>query len=103
MASANWTPAAEPDVEDVYSYIAHQDGRRQTAKAVVRRIRQACDELATSFAAGHVLGTARPRFGESHRVFSHKRWVIVFRPIDGGIEVLRVVDGSRDYDKLFGS
>ncbi|MEX2315742.1 MAG: hypothetical protein WD669_01230 [Pirellulales bacterium] len=40
--------------------------------------------------------------GESHRVFAHKRWVVVFRPIEGGIEVLRVLDGSREFTRLFG-
>jgi plasmid stabilization system protein ParE len=50
-----------------------------------------------------VIGTARPDLGELHRIFTHKRWVIIFRPIAGGIEVLRVLDGSRDYPRLFGS
>ena len=103
MDSATWTPAAEIDVEDIYAHIAHHDGRRRTAKRVVQRIRTTADDLAIAFAAGSVLGTAQSNLGESHRIFSHKRWVIVFRPIDEGIEVLRVVDGSRDYDKLFGS
>jgi toxin ParE1/3/4 len=103
MIPATWSPVAETDVEDIYGYIAHRDGRRATAKIVVRGIRQTCDELATAFAGGSVLGSDRPDLGESHRVFSHKRWVIVFRPTDDGIEVLRVVDGSRDYGQLFGN
>jgi len=36
------------------------------------------------------------------RVFTHKRWVVVFRPIDNGIEVMRILDGSRDFSRIFG-
>jgi len=39
--------------------------------------------------------------GDDVRVTSWKRWVIVFRPAAHGIDVLRVVDGSRDWTKLF--
>jgi plasmid stabilization system protein ParE len=98
---AMWAPIAEADVEAIYEWIAHRDGRRQTAKKIVREIRQKCDEYAGIFASGSVIGTARPDLGESHRVVAHKRWVIMFRPIEGSIEVLRVLDGSRDYTQLF--
>jgi plasmid stabilization system protein ParE len=54
-------------------------------------------------AAGSVLDNSRPDLGDSHRVLSHQFWVTIFRPIAGGIEVLRVLDGSRDYPKLFGT
>jgi plasmid stabilization system protein ParE len=47
------------------------------------------------------MGTARPDLGGDLRVFSHKRYVIVYRALADGIEVLRVVDGARDYPSLF--
>ena len=99
---ARWAPIAEEDVEAIYKWIAHRDGRRQTAKKITAEIRQKCDEYADAFAAGSVIGSARPDLGEGHRVFTHKRWVVVFRPIEDGIEVLRVLDGSRDFPRLFG-
>jgi toxin ParE1/3/4 len=102
MAYVHWTTASETDMEGIYAYIAFQHGRRSTAKKILRDLRQQCDEYAALFAAGSVLGTARDDLGESFRLFSHKRWLVVFRPIENGIEVLRVVDGSRDYGQLFG-
>jgi plasmid stabilization system protein ParE len=85
-----------------YDYIARRDRRPSTADKVVTELTQACQSYADAFAAGSSLGTARPDLGEGHRVFTHKRWVVVLRPISGGIEVLRVVDGSRDFMRLFG-
>jgi plasmid stabilization system protein ParE len=34
-------------------------------------------------------------------MFTHKRWVIIFRPAPDGIEIMRVLDGSRDFPRLF--
>jgi toxin ParE1/3/4 len=99
---AKWAPIAEEEVEAIYEWIAHRDSRRQTAKRITAEIRQECDEYADAIAAGSVIGTARPDLGEGYRLFTHQRWVVVFRPIERGIEVMRVVDGSRDFPRLFG-
>jgi plasmid stabilization system protein ParE len=101
MAAAVWTPVAEDDLERIYEWIAHRDGRRRTAKDAIRALRARCEEYAMAFASGSVIGTARPTFGKGYRVFTHQRWVVVFRPAVDGIEVMRVVDGSRDYSRLF--
>jgi toxin ParE1/3/4 len=101
-SKAKWAPIAEQELEAIYEWIAHRDGRTQTAKKIAAEIRQKCDEYANAFASGSSLGTDRPDLGQSLRVFTHKRWVIVFRSIDDGIEVMRVLDGSRDFSRLFG-
>ncbi len=103
MPTLVWTVTARQDIDDIYDYIGVRDGRPAVADAFVRQLDEVCEDYAAGFAAGHVMGTARSDLGESFRVFTHKRWVVVFRPIDGGIEVLRVIDGSRDFGRLFGS
>jgi toxin ParE1/3/4 len=101
MSRARWTRLAEADAEGIYNWIAHHEGRRRTAKAILRELRHQCNDYADVFCSGSVIGTARPDLGRSLRVFMHKRWAVLFRPIDDGIEVLRVLDGSRDYPRLF--
>jgi toxin ParE1/3/4 len=103
MSTATWTPTSETDLEDIYAHIAFVHGRRQTAKNILREIREECDKYASAIASGFIIGTARPDLGESYRVFTHKRWVVVFRPIQDGIEIIRVVDGSRDFRRIFGA
>jgi plasmid stabilization system protein ParE len=52
-------------------------------------------------AAQPEMGEARPQFGAACRVFSFKRQLIIlYRPAIEGIEVLRFVDGTRDYERL---
>jgi plasmid stabilization system protein ParE len=72
-----------------------------TADKVVSDLRAACQFYADSIASGFLIGTARPDLGESYRVFTHKRWVIGFKPLVNGIEIMRVLDGGRDFSKLF--
>jgi len=101
MASLVWTSPAKQDVDDIYDFIARRDRRPETAEKVVRELVLHCESYAEAFAAGNSIGTLRPSLGENVWVFTHKRWVIGFRPIQDGIEVLRVVDGARDFSRLF--
>jgi toxin ParE1/3/4 len=101
MPQVAWSTVAESDVEEIYEWIARRDGRRQTAKKVARELRQRCEGLGQIVASGSLIGTARPDLGDGYRLFTHQRWVIVFRPADEGIEIMRVLDGSRDYPRLF--
>lgn len=101
MSSLQLAPLGRRDIDNIYDYIARRDRRPATADMVVAELMETCKSYADAFAAGSVIGTARSDLGDSHRVFTHKRWVVVFRPIEDGIEVLRVLDGSRDYPRLF--
>jgi plasmid stabilization system protein ParE len=101
MSQVSWSPIAESDVEEIYRWIARRDGRRRTAKKIVHELRQRCDGLGEIFASGSKIGTDYPNLGEGYRIFTHQRWVIVFRPATDGIEIMRVLDGSRDYPRLF--
>ena len=97
----SWTVLAEGDVEEIYEWIARRDGRRLTAKKVIRELRRRCEVVAEIFSSGSVIGTARADLGVDYRILAHKRWAIIFRPVADGIEVMRVLDGSRDYPQLF--
>ena len=101
MPRADWTPQAEADLAAIYEYIATRDHRLSVAKDVVHKLRDHCDEYSNLVAAGHVLGTLREDLAEGVRVFTHQRWVVVFRQNDSGVEILRIFDGSRDYPHLF--
>jgi plasmid stabilization system protein ParE len=101
MAHAVWTRQAEADLEAIYDFIARRDRRLSFAKKVVRKLRDHCDHYAELVAAGHQIGTARGDLAPEVCIFTHQRWVVVFRPTLTGIEVLRIYDGSRDFPQLF--
>ena len=96
--NVHWTPEAEADLEEIAYYIAVKERRPAVAEQIVRAIHQACE----AYAANPLIGEAERRISEECRRFTYKRWVILYRPIARGIAVLRVVDGSRDFNRLFG-
>jgi plasmid stabilization system protein ParE len=98
-AKATWSGLAELDLEEIVYYIAVKDGRPHVAEQIAREIREACDR----YAQHPHLGVADARLGENVRRFTHKRWVIFYRPLADSIGVLRVIDSSRDFDRLFSS
>ena len=98
MARAIRTLAAEQDLLDLAHFIAVDQGRPSTAERIIDEIIAKCD----FYAGNSTLGVAASHLGTDHRLFRLKRWVIMYRPIDDGIEVLRIVDGARDYPTLFG-
>jgi toxin ParE1/3/4 len=63
----------------------------------VHLLRDECETLASH----PQMGEERPGFGvPGCRSFSVGNYVIFFRPIAGGIEVARIVHGSRDLSNL---
>jgi toxin ParE1/3/4 len=53
-------------------------------------------------AENSTIGTARPDLLPNLRSWSVGNYVIFFRPMSDGIDVVRVVHGARDVGKLFG-
>jgi plasmid stabilization system protein ParE len=77
--------------------ISIRDGRPEIGEQNYYAIRNLADEYALANA---------PRF--SHPVcpqdwfyFRFKRWLVFYQTHDQGIEVMRVIDGSRDLPKQF--
>jgi toxin ParE1/3/4 len=97
MPLAHWSSFARDDLKKIGRYIGRQQNRPSTAAKIMREIRNHCDHLSRF----PYSGTARPDLDDNIRITSWKRWVIVFRPAEHGVNVLRIVDGSRDWTKLF--
>lgn len=85
MLTARRTEAAERDLQDIAFYVAFNEHRPQAAENLARLSKSA------------EMGASCPELGESVRLFSHKRWVIIFRYEAHGIDVLRFADSSQDY------
>jgi plasmid stabilization system protein ParE len=103
MASAIWTEPARDDLKSIGRYLGREQKSPRLAAKILRELKASADEYSTAFAQGSIIGSEAAELGENCRVFSHKRWVVVFEPSSKGIEVLRIFDGSRDYPRLFGS
>lgn len=93
--SVRRSKAAEHDLQELAYQIAVIDGRMTTAERLIDELIEQAGNLAKTSGIAE-MGTASPELGERVRLFSHKRWVIVFRYEPHGVDVLRIVDGSQD-------
>ncbi len=95
MPKVVYAPAADDDLIDIAAYIARD--KPAAARRWVKAIREKCNVLA----AHPMMGELRPGFGvPGCRCFSVGNYVVFFRAIQGGIEVARIVHGSRDLSSL---
>lgn len=91
-----FTPLAVADLDSILDYVAEE--RPFTATAVIQRIREKCELIASQ----PEIGQARPEFSGNYRSFPVQRWIIFYRVTDDAVEIHRVLDGARDIDSLFG-
>jgi toxin ParE1/3/4 len=90
MSQVNRTAAAANDLLDIWTYIAtHSPG---AANRVLRQIDQDCSLLAEF----PDIGAHRDELAAGLRSFPRGNYVIFYRPVAGGIEVIRVLHGARD-------
>ena len=81
-------------MSDIFDYIARD--KPIAAARWIDTIEEKCDLIATR----PNFGELRPEYGTDIRCSFVGRYVIFFRPIDGGIEVVRVIAGDRDTRSL---
>jgi toxin ParE1/3/4 len=95
MAKTIYAPAARDDLRDIVEFIARDKPR--AARRWLSGLRAKCRLLVQHPG----MGERRPEFlsGEC-RSFSFGNYLIFFRPVPRGIEVVRVVRGDRDVRSL---
>lgn len=95
MGQVVFSPAAERDFLDIAAYIS-QD-KPDAALRWIQSVREKCTLLAEQ----PEMGEDRPGFGvRGCRSYTVGSYVVFYRPIADGIQVARVVHGSRDLTNL---
>lgn len=94
MTEVHKSRAASIDLDNVWSYIAADNP--DAADNFLRRILARCQ----SYAHQPHLGESRSELGREVRCSSVERYVVYYKPIAEGIELSRVLHGSRDIQQL---
>lgn len=89
------TAEAEEDLISIWLYISQNNPA--AADRLLDEIEEACSLLANH----PQLGPARPEIAEVCRSFPVGHYLILYRTIPKGIEVIRVSHGARRLDTLF--
>jgi toxin ParE1/3/4 len=94
MARIVHSPAAEDDLLEIWVGLAATNV--SAAERLSNNLRAATQLLATQ----PLLGKARREFGAGIRSFPVRDYVIVYRPILDGVELVRVMHGARDLPRV---
>ena len=89
------TPRAEQDLEDIWFFVAQDNP--DAADRLLDRIEQSTKLLADN---PHI-GPARPDVAPELHYHPVGNYLLLYRIIKNGIEVVRVVHGARDWVSLF--
>ena len=95
MALVTRRPQAEADILEIWDYIA-EDSIVEADRWVDR-----LDEKLSLWATQPMTGQARDGLAPRIRSLSFGRYVVFFEPLADGIDVVRVLHGSRDIDITF--
>ena len=90
-------PRARSDLSEIWNYIAEDNETR--ADAFVDLI----DQKFQALASHPSLGRSRNELEEGLRSFPVGMYIIFYRVIPAGVEIVRVLHGSRDLNAIFTS
>ncbi len=95
MTQVIQSPEAEADLIEIWEYIAQYN--EEAADKLIDTINQKAILLANSPYMGQVRSELQP----SIRSFPVGKYVLFYRPIENGIELVRIIHGARDIENLF--
>ena len=91
------TLRAERDLDDLWCYMAIAADHPEIADRWLDALMAHARLVATQ----PKMGIARPEVAPEIRSFIEGRYVIFYRPIPDGIEIVRVLHGARDLEASF--
>lgn len=91
-----FTVTASRDIESIIDYIA-DNSSFDAAESLLAKINKKCERLA-KFPG---MGRRRDELATNVRSFPVNDYLIFYRPIEEGVEILRVVSGYQDLEGLF--
>lgn len=94
MSAVTKTVRAEQDLDEVWFYIALDNVA--AADNLLDHIDSSCQLLAMQPQAGRL----RPELAPELRSFPVGRYVVFYRPRNGGIEVVRILHSARDIESV---
>lgn len=96
MAEYTLTPLAEADLEDIWDYIAKDSP--DDASGFVNSLIDKFPLLASY----PKMGRSRQYLRRDVRAFPVKKYIIFYRPIEDGVQVVRILRGSRNLEAILG-
>ena len=90
MSRPTFSPSARRDLHAIFDHIAADNPR--VALDFVERIEESCQRLAEF----PEMGSLREDLAPALRAFAVGKYVVLYRPANSGVDIVRVIHGARD-------
>lgn len=100
MPTVKWSPTAKADLEELAYFIGVERKSPIGARSLVDAIKKQVE----LYSQQPQMGQERPEFGTGLRSFAggpQRNHVVIYKPFDDGIYIVRVFEGHRNYPALF--
>ncbi len=94
MARVVYSDIAKADLREIWDHVS--DDSLLQADRLIERFRSKLEHLAK----WNTIGRPRPEIALNCRSYPFGKYCFFFRPIDNGIEVIRVIHSARDLDQI---
>lgn len=95
MPKLTFSRLAEEDLSSIAEYIARDS--KEAARRFVSFLETKCLLLSES----PLIGRSRNDIRHGIRTFPVKTYIIIYRPIDDGVEIVRVLHSAMDIEAIF--
>jgi toxin ParE1/3/4 len=95
VSKVHFTRHARQDLLDIWLHIAPRN-----SEAVADRVYDRIEETCQLLRQHPRLGPARPEIAEDARALVIERWLALYRLVEDGAQVVRIVDGARDLTNI---
>jgi toxin ParE1/3/4 len=95
LGQVSFTDEAREDLLAIEDFLAERSPR--VADSFIDSVLERCRQLEQFPELGPVRHDVHP----DARCLVHQRWLILYRLVPGGVEVVRVADGAGDLSSLF--
>jgi plasmid stabilization system protein ParE len=92
MSRFTLVPEVRQDLDEIWTYIGIEKGNPSAAQHVTERLVEAFSALAGQ----PLLGEERNDLGADIRAFVIRPYVVLYRPAQGGVQIVQVVHSARD-------
>ncbi len=96
MSRFRFTSAASEDLHEIIEYLAGE-GSPEVARRFVQGLSERCQSLADMPS----IGRRREELSPGLRSVPEGSYVVFYRPADDGVQIVRVLHGARDIERIF--
>ena len=96
MSRFRFTAAASEDLREMIEYLA-AEGSPKIARRFVQGLTERCQILAGMPG----MGRRREELSAGLRSVPEGSYVVFYRPVEDGVQIVRVLQGARDIERIF--